>query len=53
VGEKVFESDAANKGWDGTYQNKPCMDGVYVYVLNLRDNNGRLKIYRGAFTLLK
>ena len=52
-GEKVFESDAANKAWDGTYQNTSCMDGVYVYVLKLVDANGRLKIYRGAFTLLK
>jgi gliding motility-associated-like protein len=52
-GEKVFESDAVNKAWDGTYHNAPCMDGVYVYVLKLVDANGRLKIYRGAFTLLK
>ncbi len=52
-GEKVFESDAVTKAWDGTYQNSPCMDGVYVYVLKLVDANGRLKIYRGALTLLK
>ena len=31
-GEKVFESEDQNKGWDGTYNGKPLNVGVYTYV---------------------
>jgi gliding motility-associated-like protein len=30
-GEKVFESNYQNYGWDGTFRNEPCAPGVYVY----------------------
>ncbi len=33
-GQKIFESDNISKGWDGTYEGKPCQEGVYVYSVN-------------------
>jgi gliding motility-associated-like protein len=52
-GEELFYSQDANIGWNGTYNGKKCPDGVYVFLLKLKDNNGLLKIYRGTFTLLR
>ncbi len=52
-GEKIFQSNQYNKGWDGRYQGEICEEGVYTYALKLIDDKGVLKIYRGAFTLLR
>jgi gliding motility-associated-like protein len=30
-GEKVFESNDATLGWDGTYKSQNCQEGVYIY----------------------
>ncbi|MDP2174595.1 MAG: gliding motility-associated C-terminal domain-containing protein [Bacteroidota bacterium] len=30
-GEKVFESNDATIGWDGTYKGNTCQEGVYIY----------------------
>jgi len=32
-GEKVFESKALDKGWDGTFHNESMNDGVFVYYI--------------------
>lgn len=33
-GEKIFESNDQSKGWDGSYKNSLCEQGVYTYVIN-------------------
>jgi len=52
-GEKVFESKDINKGWDGTYKNSKCNEGVFVYYLNatLKDNKPIVK--KGNVTLIR
>ncbi len=30
-GERVFETTSLEEGWDGTYQGKPCQNGVYDF----------------------
>jgi gliding motility-associated-like protein len=35
-GERVFVSQNANEGWDGTYNGFDCQDGLYNYVLKFR-----------------
>ena len=35
-GERVFVSQNAAEGWDGTYNGLPCQDGQYNYVLKFR-----------------
>lgn len=30
-GEKVFETNDVNTGWDGTFRGVPVQEGVYVY----------------------
>ena len=38
------------KPWDGTFKNKPCLPGVYVYLLNL--HNGK-PVLKGTLTLIR
>jgi gliding motility-associated-like protein len=52
-GEVLYKTTDASMGWDGTYNGQKCPDGVYVYLLKINDNNGKLKIYRGTFTLMR
>lgn len=52
-GELIFESYNEAFGWDGTYKGNMCQDGVYVYVLEWRDNKKRQHYKYGHVTLLK
>lgn len=38
-GELIFESKYQNYGWDGTYKNKPCKEGAYIYKVSGMYNN--------------
>jgi len=50
-GQLVYRGYAKNyKPWDGTFKNKPCLPGVYVYVLNL--HNGK-PILKGTLNLIR
>ena len=32
-GEEIFYTDNSELGWDGTYKNKDCQDGMYIWVI--------------------
>ena len=34
-GQKLFETTRFDEGWDGTFQGKPCQNGVYDYYFTL------------------
>lgn len=36
-GEKLFETDDINEGWDGTYNGEPVPTGIYVWKINTRE----------------
>jgi gliding motility-associated-like protein len=52
-GEKLYESENLNEGWDGMYMGLPCQEGVYVVVADLRSFDGYHNIYEGTFHLLR
>lgn len=52
-GEKLYESENLNEGWDGMYMGLPCQGGVYVVVADLRSSDGHHNIYEGTFHLLR
>jgi gliding motility-associated-like protein len=53
IGEKVFESNDINFGWDGTYKGT-SVPGVYTYVAKfVWLNNHSDNSYHGSITLLK
>ena len=52
-GEKVFESDDINKGWNGTYKGK-IIAGAYVYIVSYRLLcNNSVRILKGNIILIK
>lgn len=52
-GERLFESNDINVGWDGYYKSKLCEQGVYVYRATGRYTNGKTFDVRGDVTLLR
>ena len=52
-GEKVFETRNPEEGWDGTFNGKPCMSGVYVWKVNLRFLDNIDTEQRGVVHLLR
>lgn len=51
-GEKVFETQSAIYGWDGTYGGKPLDAAVFVYYLSATVNGVEVKQH-GNITLIK
>jgi gliding motility-associated-like protein len=53
-GEKLFETNDINKGWDGkTKDGTPCMQDVYVYHVVVTSFEDKEYIYNGTITLLR
>ena len=52
-GELIFETYDINDHWDGTYQGVDQNIGVYVWVINAVDANGKDIVKSGNVTLLR
>lgn len=56
-GQRMFETDDLSEGWNGTYKNQDhfekAVEGVYVYIIQLSDLNGRKFKYLGSVTLIQ
>jgi gliding motility-associated-like protein len=52
-GEKVFESDNIQKGWDGYFLGEQAQAGVYVYELSVTYLNNKTEKRRGSLSLIK
>ena len=52
-GEKIYESNDINQGWDGKLNNKLQPGGVYIYRISYKDAYNKQDIKYGEVTLLK
>lgn len=52
-GEKLYEQEGLNQGWDGTFMGEICPDGFYIVHLELIGNDTFRKIKSQSFMLLK
>lgn len=54
-GQKVFETNNPDEGWDGVdkFAGGPAPQGTYVYVIQYRNKTGKLVDKTGAVTLLR
>jgi gliding motility-associated-like protein len=52
-GEKVFESNSLDKGWDGTYKGKPQEMDAYAYLLSATFIDGSSAQKQGNVTLIR
>lgn len=53
-GELLFESSDIQKGWDGTYKNKPCEPGLYLFIVSYSSVlKGIQPTSKGTFLLIR
>lgn len=52
-GEVLFVSRNANFGWPGTYGGKLVPEGIYIWQIDVKNENGISEIHRGHVSLLK
>ena len=52
-GEKIFETNDPDKGWDGSFEGEEAPQGVYVYKVEFKGVNESEFLRRGTFTLLR
>lgn len=52
-GEKVFETKQLDQGWDGTFKEKPCQNGVYDYYFTGTCVGGKTCELKGNVMLIR
>lgn len=52
-GEKLFDSNLPEKGWDGNYKGAECPSGVYVYSIEYTDYRDKVYTATGTIHLLR
>jgi gliding motility-associated-like protein len=52
-GNKIFESNDVNKGWDGTFNGKNSEAGVYAYFLDVILYTDKKLVKKGDVTLIR
>ncbi len=56
-GQQIYESTDAYTGWDGMFDESPCADGLYVYIvtysMGTEPATQKQRVQRGAVTLLR
>ena len=44
-----MEVNDEQRGWDGTYRNKPCTSGTYLWYAEVLFKDGETKVLRGYY----
>lgn len=52
-GERLFESNEVNNGWDGSFRGRKMDTGVFAYTLSLGFRNGETARLAGSFLLVR
>jgi gliding motility-associated-like protein len=52
-GEKLFETNQPEKGWDGTYMGNPCPAGTYLYIVKMKGIDEQWIEQKGSIQLIR
>ncbi len=52
-GEKLFETNDLNKGWNGYYKEAVCQSDVYMYIIRVKSLDNQVTNYSGFVSLLR
>lgn len=52
-GNQIYHSKSLDDQWDGTYQDNPCQEDVYLWRLVIVAEENNRKVYMGSVALIK
>lgn len=52
-GERIYESNDFSEGWNGTFRNQLCSQGIYIYQLAVKLASNETRYLKGKVTLLR
>ena len=52
-GGQIFETNSIYQGWDGTYEDLPCQQGVYPWIIYYKGEGGSPQYLTGHVTLIR
>lgn len=52
-GQKIYQTDNTDEGWDGTFMGEQAPEGVYAYEIDVVYFNGIRRVFTGMVTLLR
>lgn len=52
-GERIFESDNVEEGWDGTYKGSVVRSDMYRYIISYKDGSGKPYVEQDVVYVLK
>ena len=52
-GNKIFESTSPEIGWNGLQSGELCAPGVYVYVIDIDQVDGKNQVNSGTLNLIR
>ena len=52
-GQKVYDNDTPDTGWDGKFKGKDMPSDTYVYIVEVTFLNGKQKTLKGEVTLIR
>ena len=51
-GERIFDTNNPEEGWDGTFRGQPCKQDSYVWRVGVTTNVGRIEERSGSVVIL-
>jgi gliding motility-associated-like protein len=52
-GQLIFQTNNTLEGWNGKFHNIVQPNGVYVYVINYKNDQGKKHVLKGSFLLIQ
>ena len=52
-GNLIFETDNLQIEWNGKSKGQLVADGVYFWIVNYTDTNGKVEMMKGSVTVMK
>ena len=52
-GNKVYQTNNINAGWNGQYKNRDCETGVYQYLIQVKFRDNKTELFKGDVSLIR
>ena len=52
-GNKVYQTNDIDAGWNGQYKNRDCETGVYQYLIQVKFRDNKTELFKGDVSLIR